>query len=319
MSVTIDGGTVSATNFFNSPRKWLSALLRTHSWLPVVVALLSAGLFMMVAVLRLPPSLIIGTGLLLAITFYAYGYTIHALKYVTPPQLTQFHRKQYEQVWDSLAASSWEARWAASGEQREIGLRRSAERALHNILSLAKIGLRDDVLEIGCGVGRIALELAPRCGSWTGGDISGNMLVVAGERLAQLQNVRLVKLDHVGLAQFQPSSFDVVYSTNMFDHLDETDRWLYIRDAFRVLRSGGRLYVDNTDLESDAGWSAFANGASAGGDKERPPYLPTPATAAEYAAYARHAGFQQIEIYKRTPLLILIAVKPGSDREGTEP
>ena len=101
----------------------------------------------------------------------------------------------------------------------------------------------------------------------------------------------------------------------MFDHLDETDRWIYIRDAFRVLREGGRLFVDNMDLESDAGWNVFAN-TSARGDQERPPYNPTPATAAEYIAYARRAGLDTIEVHRRTPLLILVANKPVGKVNG---
>lgn len=50
------------------------------------------------------------------------------------------------------------------------------------------------MLEIGCGVGRIGLELALRCRFWTGVDISANMLAVASERLSGLKNVRLTKL-----------------------------------------------------------------------------------------------------------------------------
>jgi len=305
-----DSGTVSSTTKHSlSPRKWLSSLLRTHSWLPLAATLLSAGLFVALLWLGFPILWVMGAGILLASTSYAQGYGARALKSVNAPSLRQYHRRQYEEVWDSLSLSSWQARWATSGEQTEASLQRSAARAVGNILNLAKVGAVDEVLEIGCGVGRIGLELAPRCQFWTGADISGNMLAVATERLAKLQNVRLVKLDRVGLHLFEANSFDVVYSTNMFDHLDETDRWLYIRDALRVLREGGRLFIDNTDLESDGGWNAFANGATEFDNERRPPYTPTPATGAEYMAYAWRAGFQQIEIHKRTPLLILTASK----------
>jgi len=299
----------STTKNSLSLRKWLFSFVRTHSWLPLATTVLSAGLFVAALGLRSPLLWVTAAGILLAITSYVYGYSARALKYVNAPWLEQYHRTQYEKVWDALAASSWQARWAASGEAAEAGLQRSAARAVGNILDLAKIEAGDDVLEIGCGVGRIGLELAPRCRFWTGVDISGNMLAVARTRLAKLQNVRLVKLDRAGLHPFEAHSFDVAYSTNVFDHLDKTDRWLYIREALRVLREGGRLFIDNTDLESDAGWNAFANGAGAFDDKERPPYTPTPATAAEYMTYARRAGFQQIQVHKRPSLLILTASK----------
>ncbi len=34
----------------------------------------------------------------------------------------------------------------------------------------------DDVLEIGCGVGRVGVALAPCCDQWIGADISSQML-----------------------------------------------------------------------------------------------------------------------------------------------
>ena len=160
-----------------------------------------------------------------------------------------------------MAATPLEARAAASGETTEAGLRRSAAAVEARLIELAGIRSEDDVLEIGCGVGRIGFALAPLCRSWTGADISPNMLAVATDRLRSRDNVRLVHLRDCGLEELKDESFDVVYSTNVFAHLDEMDRWRYVQEAFRVLRLGGRLSIDNIDLESDAGWQVFADGA----------------------------------------------------------
>lgn len=294
-------------------RQWVSLLIHRHTWLPAAVLFSAACVFVAVSTLRPRLSWLLGAGAAMGFSSFVYGYYTHARKRIRHPFLGHLYRRQYAEVWDSLAASPWRAQAAACGKSDEDALRRSAERPVRNILELTGLGPQDEVLEIGCGVGRIGLELAPRCRFWTGVDISANMLTVASERLSGLKNVRLMKLAAVSLEQFEPEIFDITYSTNMFDHLDEMDRWLYVKDAFRVLRPGGRLFIDNTDLESDAGWAPFARDASSTAELERPPYMPKPATSAEYATYARRAGFVHIQVHQRSPVLILTAIKPASD------
>ncbi len=162
-------------------------------------------------------------GLLLAT--YVWGYWTRALAVIQYPALLNLRRRQYDQVWDALAASSELARAAACGHVDESELRRSAQIPVRNLMELAGVSSNDDILEFGCGVARIGLELAPRCRSWTGADLSAKMLATAAERLQGVANTRLVKLQQVGLDQLGSDSFDLVYSTNMLAHLDQQDRW----------------------------------------------------------------------------------------------
>jgi cyclopropane fatty-acyl-phospholipid synthase-like methyltransferase len=64
----------------------------------------------------------------------------------------------------------------------EDEIRNSAAKPVRNLMEVAAITEQDDLLEIGCGIGRIGLEVAPRCRSWTGADVSANML---GERQSE--------------------------------------------------------------------------------------------------------------------------------------
>ncbi len=286
-----------------------SALMRKHRWLPSMATVICATAFVAAVVQNSSLVWVLGTAVALVVAAYVSGYAARAFRVINYPSLLNLPRRQYGEVWDALAASPTLARTAACGHEDESALRGSAQSPLKNLIELVEVRPQDDILEFGCGVARIGLELAPRCHTWTGADVSANMLATAAERLRGLNNVRLVRLQRVGLDQLESNSFDLVYSTNMLAHLDEMDRWRYVKDAFRVLRAGGRLCIDNVDLESEEGWGAFSSGAELSQELERPPYLPTPSTAAELTMYALRAGFGQVQAHKRSPLVIVTGVK----------
>jgi len=163
---------------------------------------------------------IIAIGGTLLLVSYIWGYSVRALKVINHPSLLNLPRRRYGEVWDALASTPELAKRAATGHGDENSLRRSAKTPVRNLIELVGVRPEDDILEFGCGVARIGFELPPRCRSWTGADLSANMLSVAEQRLRGVANVRLVKLEHVGLDQFEDNCFDLVYSTNMLDHID---------------------------------------------------------------------------------------------------
>ena len=114
-----------------------------------------------------------------------------------------------------------------------------------------------DILEIGCGVGRLGKVFAQRCHTWTGCDVSPHMLEHARRRLAAFTNVRFVELSGYDLTPIADNSVDIVYCTVVFMHLSEWDRYNYIVEAHRVLKPGGQLYVDNISLTTGTGWTFF--------------------------------------------------------------
>lgn len=117
------------------------------------------------------------------------------------------------------------------------------------------------VLNIGCGVGRVERYLASHVGELHAVDVSGEMIARARERLAGLPNVHLKETaNDEFLGSFEPERFDLVFSFLVLQHLAREDAFLYLRDAFRVLKPGGVLFVQFPNLLSPEYTRAFVEG-----------------------------------------------------------
>lgn len=206
-------------------------------------------------------------------------------------------RSDYKRTWQHLSATENDAKMFVASTTDEESFKRSAAYTRELLERFVQLGPTDVVLEIGCGVGRIAPEVAPRVRQWVGTDISSNMLSHAKRRLEALPNVRLIELEDVGLAEVPSESIDVVYCTVVFMHLYEWDRYRYVSEAHRVLKPGGRFYCDNIDITSSLGWTMFADAASYP-PKERPSYLPMLSSADELRVYGTRAGFASVTVEK---------------------
>ena len=93
------------------------------------------------------------------------------------------NRNEYKKTWDNLARDMNSAKKYVSGFQEEKEFKRTALKTIEILNDSIGINKEDDVLEIGCGVGRVGKELSSICNSWTGSDISNGMLTFAAERL----------------------------------------------------------------------------------------------------------------------------------------
>lgn len=108
----------------------------------------------------------------------------------------------------------------------------------------AEIDPGDDVVEIGCGVGRMTRPLAARARAVTAVDISAEMLAIARRENERLPNVTWLQGDGIDLAGVAPASADACLSFVVFQHVPDPRITLgYVREMGRVLRAGG--------------WSAF--------------------------------------------------------------
>jgi SAM-dependent methyltransferase len=204
--------------------------------------------------------------------------------------LSATSRYKYKKVWRSLSRSEGMAKLAVLGSTDEQVLERSACNDFDRLLRTIRLDAESVVLEIGCGVGRLGKMFAPVCRTWTGCDVSPGMLRYARQRLGEFNNTRFVELSGYDLGPIADSSQDIVYSTVVFMHLTEWDRYNYILEARRVLKPGGQLYVDNISLTTEDGWKMFEESRSFPPEK-RPPHIASASTPQEFEVYLSRAGF----------------------------
>jgi ubiquinone/menaquinone biosynthesis C-methylase UbiE len=205
-------------------------------------------------------------------------------------------RSDYKGVWTALSESLSSAKMHVSGTEDEAVFEASGSGTSAFLFENVGIQPTDVVLEIGCGVGRVGKHIAPRCRRWIGADVSPNMLKFAAERLRDFDNVE---------------SVDVVYSTVVFMHLESWDRYAYVEEAFRVLRPGGKLYVDNVNLCSDAGWAIFETHRKFP-VSERPDHITVCSTPQELVEYLKRARFENIQSRPGDELISVWGQKPNS-------
>jgi SAM-dependent methyltransferase len=223
-------------------------------------------------------------------------------------------RHAYGKTWDSVSRSVSDARYSVAGTADAAEIERTGGLTTIDVAREAGVTANDRVLEIGCGVGRVGASLAPLCREWVGSDVSSNMLRYARQALEKHQNVNFVQLNGIDLSGIPDASFDVVYCTAVFMHLDEWDRFRYVCEAWRVLKPGGRVYFDNISLVSSEGWKLFQELARYD-PAARPPNISKASTPEELRTYAEKAGFQDIRVRVGTVLVTVNGTKrePGGD------
>ena len=167
-------------------------------------------------------------------------------------------QKNYKSFWNDKASTGLGAFIAVDGSTNEETARLTGLYSARQVSTALDLQSGDRVLELGCGVGRIGREIAPRVAHWEGCDISSNMLGVARERLAGLANTGFTELHRSSLQPLADASFDKAYCVAVFIHMDKEDFYLYLEDMARVLKPGGLLYFDVWTMASAVGWRRYA-------------------------------------------------------------
>jgi len=146
-----------------------------------------------------------------------------------------------------------------SGRELDFAPRRVKwDETVRLIREFAGVKATDRVLDIACGEGILAFEVARHCAYLAGVDISESMVALASERAieAGAQNVSFQVGDAVNL-QFADDTFDRVFcrlGIHHFPHPAEA-----IGEMVRTLKSPGYLIVADIVSSEDPAWREAHN------------------------------------------------------------
>lgn len=140
---------------------------------------------------------------------------------------------------------------------------------LEQFRSIGDLHPSDRVLDIGCGIGRMAVPLTGYLdqGSYQGFDTSKAMVKWCQRnisrddprftfRVASIYNRKYNPFGEIPAHQFrfpyEDDSFDFVFATSVFTHLGIWDAKRYLSEIFRVLDSGGTAFLTFFVLRPDS-------------------------------------------------------------------
>lgn len=105
---------------------------------------------------------------------------------------------------------------------------------------LEHVARGDDVLELGCGYGRVVLQLAGRAAKVVGIDTAPGNLALARELAAERMNCAFELMDAVSM-DFEDDRFDVVACVQNGICAFGVEQLALLREALRVTRPGGSV------------------------------------------------------------------------------
>lgn len=100
------------------------------------------------------------------------------------------------------------------------------------------------VVDFGCGWGTFGFVLSPRVAEVVGIDFSEKSIEICNNRLAEdpRENVTFLCAD-AGATGLESDAYDVVIAADLFEHLYPDDSLRVVKEAYRILKPGGRFSV----------------------------------------------------------------------------
>ncbi|HYC78852.1 MAG TPA: class I SAM-dependent methyltransferase [Planctomycetota bacterium] len=153
--------------------------------------------------------------------------------------------ERLKERWETLARSPYREFFVASHAGWRDPARREAQARQDAAVLLTAFDdsrlARSRTLEIGCGSGRLARVIAPRCAEYVGVDISPTMAAAAARACSGLR-ARILVGDGAALPpELNGERFDLVYSVAVFIHVEAPILRSYLESVARHLAPDGQF------------------------------------------------------------------------------
>ena len=157
--------------------------------------------------------------------------------------------------------------------------------------TLANLQPGDAVLDVGCGTGTLAMEVARRVGraGRVAGIDPGTQQIARARAKAARRHVPIeFQIGVIEQLPFPDQTFDVVLSTLMMHHLPASLKRQGLAEIARVLKPGGRLIIADFKRKQERQGQA-ARFHAGGSDMQ------------DLAALVKDAGFSEVETEEMRP------------------
>lgn len=162
--------------------------------------------------------------------------------------------------WRDRARAEMGAKYAEATADADAGwsvIAASGAKDIARVSGLFRHAPDLDALEIGCGVGRLTVNLAPMFRSLLAVDIAEDVVAEAASNCRHV-NATFDVVDGVELYPHRSAEFDVVFSAETFHHIQGKVFQQYLDDAFRLLRGGGQVVLHvNIEERALTTWAAL--------------------------------------------------------------
>jgi SAM-dependent methyltransferase len=147
-------------------------------------------------------------------------------------------------IWESWNWDGGGDEWTPSPEWKE---------SLMRCVLTPAIPRGASVIEIGPGAGRWTGEILKLCGTYTGYDISRTCVELCSKQFTDHEHAGFVVTDGCSLPGAADASTDVVWSFDVFVHINAEDVGAYLKEIHRVLRPGGQAVLHHGSIGGELG------------------------------------------------------------------